>query len=486
MGAPIAREKLTERQIEIVEYIESLTKPLPETQHFYHYGSKPACDALVEQGGYAGKIKARYGSFSQGPQNAAGHGLYVADNIHSSSHYFTGSMIEVVLEKGTKVLDIRNPDVEDGLYKRNISLRELFDLPIDATVKYDDFHSWYVVKGSEGVHFKEFDPTHIPIKKFAEDIAARPMEPQTRAFLFNRARPYAAYFKATVASMRASDIEFLEFSIKDEAERARLLDAVVESFSPRQFDGVLEFLESHDKGYVAEKLLSENPRRLEMLQRLLTQYKPFRDHDFGDIRGGYKTVAEAKSALQLPHSNDLHARILQAIVDHPDTDWMNSKHTAAVSIFLENHKDTLGHVPDRFKINSQMNATEKIQKILFLASIESTSKIELERAVSELSATEKRLLKLRLGRTFEELIQVVGTVPAPRSAMKLGWVVAALDSPDYPNQTSQALTATYQKMMNTLYPKEDPFLLPSRKIVLFNDCKTAVTSAIQSLGRGGK
>ena len=103
---PIQQSELTAQQQEWVRQIESLARPLEAEQVMYRYGRQEPCDQLNQAGEYTGEVFDRYSRISQRRKTIAGHGVYIAGNPVSSVGYYEGGATQVILDRGTPVLDL--------------------------------------------------------------------------------------------------------------------------------------------------------------------------------------------------------------------------------------------------------------------------------------------------------------------------------------------------------------------------------------------
>lgn len=292
-GSPISRNQLTPSQKEKVDFIESLATPLAERKYFYHYGSKPGCDAAISEAGYSGEIAKRYGSFEASEHAVAGHGFYVADNLVTSKNFFNGGLVEVALEKGTKLININDTAIKNALKAMGISTQLFYDLPLNLVVYYNQDFRWYVVKGAEGVSFREFDPTHIPFEKFGRSLQG--ISPDIKLLLLERTIGYPAYHQAILSSFSPRDLGPLLHAIRTPELRAHYLDRFFNQLHPVDLLDALKEMTPLEKADAAQRLLLQVPPDLFKLKTLI---QPL--------------------GSELPNTNQLYRRVILAIIDESD------------------------------------------------------------------------------------------------------------------------------------------------------------------------
>jgi hypothetical protein len=154
---PLKLEELSTEQQELMRKAMTLAKPLAEERITYHFGKPASCEKLVQSGTYTGDVYAKYSRLSQKGGAVAGHGVYIAGNPHSSITYFAGGGVQVVLAPGTPVIDVTDSDVQRRMGELGLTNGDIYNLPLDAVVRYSEGSDWYVVKGATGVRFEPID-----------------------------------------------------------------------------------------------------------------------------------------------------------------------------------------------------------------------------------------------------------------------------------------------------------------------------------------
>jgi hypothetical protein len=146
--------------------ILSLAQPLAEDLVFYRWQSKTSGDSLLTEGNFSDKLYKYFMSMKTDPNYfVAGRGVYASENPHTSSKFVRGddegSLIEVHLKKGTKHLDLSDPQVLAKLQAQGISKEMVYQLDAPVAVKYDGEQKWWALKGQEGASFKPFDGSRL-------------------------------------------------------------------------------------------------------------------------------------------------------------------------------------------------------------------------------------------------------------------------------------------------------------------------------------
>lgn len=146
--------------------IESLAKPLDEEIVFYRWQSLTAGDKLISEKTFTDKLYQYFMGMTPDPNHfVAGLGIYAAENPHSSSRFIRGdgegSLIEVVVEKGSKYIDITDSKMVLALKAKGISVSDIINLNAKVAVKYDAKEKWWVLKSQNGVSFRPFEAKNL-------------------------------------------------------------------------------------------------------------------------------------------------------------------------------------------------------------------------------------------------------------------------------------------------------------------------------------
>lgn len=145
--------------------IESeIAQPLPHTKIFYHWGTKSTSDSLIQDKIYTKERYNRYHARSCAEavfENAAGNGIYVAETPASSSDFCNpeageGGLVEVMIKKGTKFIDLSDKMVLKKLEAHNLTPEDVIYTDPSAVIKYTPHADWWVVKSTNGVSFRPF------------------------------------------------------------------------------------------------------------------------------------------------------------------------------------------------------------------------------------------------------------------------------------------------------------------------------------------
>ena len=155
-------------------FLEKMATPLNEDKIFYRWQSRASGDTLIRSGSLDQKLFDYYMRMTGSSSDfAAGRGVYISENAHSSSQFVrgedSGSIIEVRLAKGTKTLDLTNDRVKTALEQAGMQASDVYSLNPKVAVKYDGSNQWWVVKQPEGVTFAPFEGAHLTPEELFTD-----------------------------------------------------------------------------------------------------------------------------------------------------------------------------------------------------------------------------------------------------------------------------------------------------------------------------
>ena len=162
-STPALGKKISERRLR--QLIEELAVSLPENRVFYRWQSEESHDTLLKEGEFS---KERLDYFMKKKRGiAAGPGLYIAEDLHSSSDFGT-HIIQVEIDKGTKYIDLTDPETMEQItdsmrIDENIGeiLYNLQKRSSNIVIKYSDQH--WVLKANEGIKFQPFSAKGLPL-----------------------------------------------------------------------------------------------------------------------------------------------------------------------------------------------------------------------------------------------------------------------------------------------------------------------------------
>jgi hypothetical protein len=139
-----------------VEYIMRLAQPTQEEQVFYRWQPKTSGDELIKSGHFSNNLFTRFMNKTHGVN--AGPGLYISESMHSSATFGgeNANLIEVHIAKDTPTLNLTDLDTERKLRANGISIDDVIRLNPPVVINY--ISDWHVVKHTQGVTFKPFDP----------------------------------------------------------------------------------------------------------------------------------------------------------------------------------------------------------------------------------------------------------------------------------------------------------------------------------------
>ena len=142
------------------EIIESLAKPLEERRVFYRWQSEKSRDTLIKEKKFT---KERLKYFMRKDSNIqAGPGLYVAEDLHSSSN-FGETIIQIEANKGVKYIDLTDQEILKKLRDKGVNVQDIYNLNPRIAIKYNSQH--WVFKTRKKVTFRPFSAKGIPLEK---------------------------------------------------------------------------------------------------------------------------------------------------------------------------------------------------------------------------------------------------------------------------------------------------------------------------------
>ena len=139
-------------------FIESLAKPSTEKRVFYRWQVEKVKENLLK----AGKMTPKMYEHFMDQRGRAGGGLYVSENIISSSEY-GDTLIKVELEPGYKYLDLTDEKIKAKIKSKGLVPEIIYLLSPRVAIKYDKVNPHWVLKDQAGVNFKAFSPQGINI-----------------------------------------------------------------------------------------------------------------------------------------------------------------------------------------------------------------------------------------------------------------------------------------------------------------------------------
>ncbi len=163
---------------EKMKVIEEMAQAISEKKVFFQWLKSEEREDFIQDRVFT---QERYEDIMNNPDpKTGGAGVYVAENVSSSSK-FGPAIMQVEIEPNTlKYIDLTDPKVVKDLAERGVMLKEVRALnPKNVVIKYDGYNEWWLIKGREGVTFK-------PVNKPA---VMSQISPRTAGFvLSNQAR----------------------------------------------------------------------------------------------------------------------------------------------------------------------------------------------------------------------------------------------------------------------------------------------------------
>ena len=167
-------------------FLESLAEPSKEKKVFYRWQSEQIKKNLLK----AGEMTPQLYEHFMGKTNDlwAGAGLYVAEDMLSSANYGT-DIIQVELEPGYRYLNLLDEKVKEKLKSAGLSINDVYRLnPRVAVTDIKTGDPYWVLKGQEGVRFKEVSLREMSLKDLYKFYSKSKIERLIREEVLRRAK----------------------------------------------------------------------------------------------------------------------------------------------------------------------------------------------------------------------------------------------------------------------------------------------------------
>ena len=167
---------------EKLEFIESLVEPSQKKRVFYRWQDEKSRNELLEAGEMTLKLYTDF--MSRLPNSYEGGGIYVSEDIASSSTKYGKTLIQVEVDLGYRFLDFSDKKVQRQLKRKGISIEDVYRLKPKVALRghsivwwmtkdptkgyydnpYWDRNPWWILKAREGVQFKPFSSRGISLR----------------------------------------------------------------------------------------------------------------------------------------------------------------------------------------------------------------------------------------------------------------------------------------------------------------------------------
>ena len=151
------------------EFVETLAEPSKEKKVFYRWQTETSRKNLIEAGEITPQLHNHFMNMQSGI--IAGPGLYVSEDLHSSSR-FGDTIIQVEMDEGIKYIDLTDQETLSKLKQNGISADDIYKLNPKVAVKYTQPH--WVFKAREGVTFQPFSSKGIPLSELDGSAMTKP------------------------------------------------------------------------------------------------------------------------------------------------------------------------------------------------------------------------------------------------------------------------------------------------------------------------
>ena len=489
---PLKLEELTTEQQELMRKAMSLATPLTEERITYHYGKPAPCEKLVQSGTYTGEVYAKYSRLSEKGGAVAGHGVYIAGNPHSSITYFAGGGVQVVLAPGTPVIDVTDSGVQRRMHELGLTNSDIYNLPLDAVVRYSEGSDWFVVKGATGVRFEPIDFSRMSDADFSRfmegirfSIAVDEVPQDLRASILarlnvpspDRGKHAARWFFSDSSTNLERFGELSAEARRDALDWLRAQGKLANFFEEFPFD-------LSDANYASaasaafDYLDGLGAEKSQVLSAYLLRY-PHRSRDrFLGLPPKLRPLA-VRSALE------------KGSIDVLQDMLKTRSYTKASEAQILNEAKALIKADLAASVSSGGVAGPRDGRaILLLASVDEgrwLKDFELQAWVDALSPERRKDLERHLGELMTGIERGAGISPSKSDFMPLGRVIAALNSTDgqgrKPSSTAEALALAgrYLDLLEEKYGVKKPALPRLSKTALGESCRTVMSRTLSGL-----
>ena len=245
---------------EKVEFIESLAEPLKEKKVFYRWQSETARKNLIEAGEMTPQL---YKHFMSHREGNVGGGLYIAEDVVSSSGYGR-TLMQVEIEAGYRFLNLQDPKIQKKLKKKGITNTDVFKSKARVAVKdiVTGKRSWWALKKQEGVRFKPFSGRGINLNTLTKGYNNLQRDAQREFFInsvrediLKRAETNSFIFESPFVKI-VEEVHGREY-VKDAVNRHITSRPSIETFAEgvKIFQNVGEYLSEANQNRIVNKAL---------------------------------------------------------------------------------------------------------------------------------------------------------------------------------------------------------------------------------------
>jgi len=491
---PLKLEELTAEQQELIRKVMSLATVVAEERITYHFGKPAPCEKLLQSGTYTGEVFEKYSRLSERGGAVAGHGIYIAGNPYSSVEYFNGGGLQVVLAPGTKMIDLTDSLTQKRMRELGVTRSDIYNLPLDAVVRYQDRSDWFVVKGATGVRFEPIDFSRMSDASFSRfmegaryTLRGDQVAPDLQASILarvnspspDRGRVAVSWFFLESSTNLERFGELAPETRRDALEYLRSTGKLTDFFknfpsnlsSPNRAAAVRSAFEYLDtigldrEACLSAYLLGTSYRSRERFLELPSQFRPV--------------------VLRRALEDDS----VDALIDILRTHSFSEKSEAEV---LNQAKAALkGDLAARFSSGAAPNRSD-ISALLLLAQVDGGKWVrdwELQAWVDALTPEQRGMLEIRLAAQLSRAERGTGFGLAPTKSefLTLGRLLAALNPPGAEGRSpaatsvSKALAERYLAWLKEKYDVKKPALPRLSKTALGESCRTAMSRTLSGL-----
>ena len=281
-------------------FIESLAKPSSKTRVFYRWQPEDVRKKLLEAGEMTPELYEDYvgGEPETGTVHLVGQGLYVAEDMSSSSNYGE-TIVKVVVEQGYPFVDLNDEKVKRQLQKKGISLEEAYQLKPRVAVRDYGRDRWWCLKRRQGIKFMPVSNKEL-MENFKKAHLSIGEDRKNRFFSLLSKQEQKQLIDGIENIFDGLDILFVAARYFSEMEMTEIVDAIIPHVKDIK-EGVLclnvgwDSLSKEDKGKIMDKILSyiKTEEDMEALHREIKKQFVFKDYN--EVFTEFQAVLQQKA-----------------------------------------------------------------------------------------------------------------------------------------------------------------------------------------------
>ena len=137
---------------EKIRIIEDMATPIPERRVFFRWLKPERREQFIRDRVFT---QERHTSIMNNPKpHTSGPGVFVSENLRSSSRYGSAVMQVEVAPNTLGYIDLTDEQTLKSLNEKGITRKEVQSLNPNVVIKNDSRNAWWQIKGREGVTFQ--------------------------------------------------------------------------------------------------------------------------------------------------------------------------------------------------------------------------------------------------------------------------------------------------------------------------------------------